>query len=851
MAPREVPSLEARERAALADLAAGRFRKARDAFKQLAKEDRERFLPRLIESNAGLAGEMIAKGQASEAEQVMAYLKTIAPPETVASLQIPLAVAAEDWERATRLAAAALDAGQADAVAGSIRLSDALVLAGNLPTAFSGGEAPAWREDFERILAALRAVGEERFGESGECLRPVGRQSLFAEWKLLIRGLLAFYEGERERAEKFFATLDPLGVPGKAARPFVDLLGDSAARRGLSEVRLALIGEALGLTEREAAALAAGEQAWNSGKPVLAYKAVRAMGGDFPSNKIGWQAALGEFFVTASLSIKERNRADYLEFFERMLADGTQRNPAEGMLAARVLAGDISEDGVPPGSVWDCYARFCEEELGPCPKLQSRAWAAAGTAYATILPPVLFMYGPEMRDGELAEAYLLKAVKADETNFQAHSKLLEVYEYRGDESARNKLLDRMVKRFPREKSVLLRAGTLCVQRKAFKKGVDFLERARELDPLDGTVAAEVLRGYYVTARHFYGKGELERGREAIRAAEKLTERGGVDPDRGRAFLLAREGVLEELFGDKKLGLARQEEALAEARTPLVARFFTAGVKLVYGNIRGLVRDVRAIRNDLRKAIRGEATVGACLEIWPLVLYLRALAGRGSEDMEEIDTWFSDCLKAARTRPVTRDEVVRLGNFCGPEGTFAKGLKTLIEPLLEKDRKDPGLGLLQALVNSEGLVPLKQLEAFEAEAERRGDRETITLIQSLKGSLRRGMADIFEPDDDDWDDEDEDEDDDDDEDEDFDVDALEAVKEAAEAIGQMSDAEFERFKRDMRGELPEAVLDDMRREAREVFGGSGSKPVGSASGGKRKSGAKAAPRGDVFEQLDLF
>src|SRR4051794_11126431 len=68
------------EQQAHTELAARRFRKARDLFKLLCKEDRAKYLPGLIAANRGLAEELMAKGQVSEAEQVIAYLKTIAPP---------------------------------------------------------------------------------------------------------------------------------------------------------------------------------------------------------------------------------------------------------------------------------------------------------------------------------------------------------------------------------------------------------------------------------------------------------------------------------------------------------------------------------------------------------------------------------------------------------------------------------------------------------------------------------------------------------------------------------------------------------------------------------------------------
>jgi hypothetical protein len=78
-------------------LSQARWRKARDEAKPLAKLDRARYLPLLIEANVGMAREMLAKGQASMARQVISYLKTIAPKEVCQALEAGVAEASNDF----------------------------------------------------------------------------------------------------------------------------------------------------------------------------------------------------------------------------------------------------------------------------------------------------------------------------------------------------------------------------------------------------------------------------------------------------------------------------------------------------------------------------------------------------------------------------------------------------------------------------------------------------------------------------------------------------------------------------------------------------------------------------------
>lgn len=78
------PQLLAAEKRATELLEHQKWRKARDELKPLVKVDRARFLPLLIQTNIGLAREMLAKGQTEEAKQVIGYLRTIASPPGIA-----------------------------------------------------------------------------------------------------------------------------------------------------------------------------------------------------------------------------------------------------------------------------------------------------------------------------------------------------------------------------------------------------------------------------------------------------------------------------------------------------------------------------------------------------------------------------------------------------------------------------------------------------------------------------------------------------------------------------------------------------------------------------------------------
>ena len=91
------------ERQARDEMAAGRFRKARDIYKILCKQDREKNLPGLIEANRRLAEQLVENGLISEAEQVLAYLKDDRTPIQRAGKSMScFALKKRDWQTALR-----------------------------------------------------------------------------------------------------------------------------------------------------------------------------------------------------------------------------------------------------------------------------------------------------------------------------------------------------------------------------------------------------------------------------------------------------------------------------------------------------------------------------------------------------------------------------------------------------------------------------------------------------------------------------------------------------------------------------------------------------------------------------
>ena len=191
------PAQIALEQEGLGFLRAGKFRKALDAFKALHKSHPSRALPLLIEANLGLANEMIAKGLVSEANQVIAYLKTIAPAS--ANLSLVTAKPADPgdpWAGVVPLAAQRL--ASTTQPESRIRAADEIILG-------AGSPAHTDHPDAKAILTAWETgYGSATAARTAELLRTVPRSSPFSHWVWFFKGMSALESGDHARAADCF-----------------------------------------------------------------------------------------------------------------------------------------------------------------------------------------------------------------------------------------------------------------------------------------------------------------------------------------------------------------------------------------------------------------------------------------------------------------------------------------------------------------------------------------------------------------------------------------------------------------------------------------------------------------------
>jgi tetratricopeptide (TPR) repeat protein len=144
---------------------------------------------------------------------------------------------------------------------------------------------------------------------------------------------------------------------------------------------------------------------------------------------------------------------------------------------------------------------------GPSPARDSVAWHWLGETLAKPpASPFPFPFGDSKVDHRRARKALDQAVDCDPSNEDAWLSLLALLARQRDTKTRNRLLDDLVKRFPRNKTILMEAGARAQDRKAFDKSLGFLEAALALDPLDKTVKRSMLVALVMQTREWLAKG---------------------------------------------------------------------------------------------------------------------------------------------------------------------------------------------------------------------------------------------------------------------------------------------------------------------------------------------------------
>ncbi|HEY0553971.1 MAG TPA: hypothetical protein VGG20_06860 [Thermoanaerobaculia bacterium] len=562
-----------------ADLQAGRFKDAIEAFRRLVRiEPRPEWQHALAAAYAGRARTLAAKGMVKEA--VMVLDNADAADGTVHEPMMRLACLVRLGDPAAAARTCARFLGATDDAAGvteadRARIADlaaALALAGHPPAA---GDTPA--KDFAAAQKALAAwLGGAAAGEIDGLLNAIPLRSPFKPLRLILKSLITDDEdpGRRTRLLDMIPPDSAFAALARAAR--VALSGDPrqviAGWNDLGKPGRTFVAEV-------------------TGRPAASVRILTELG---DAERRGPDALLDALMKNADHLPAADLRAACLELLAKVpnrIARFERRfgalDPAERhrilALAARGRDWDEFERH------WLDYARLMETAAGPDAAL-SRSVVYRHLADNAFNVP--WLANPRQAEDRIAQ-WLEKSVEADPEDRDSTLKLIARLRETGRIRERNRWAEQAAGRFPADPLILTEALDAAAERGAYRKAAALAEKLLDVDPINTQARQRLIELGIGHARKKMRDGRPDLAGKALDEAARRERRDAPDGalTLARGLVAVGAGAAEQGWAEVRAGVARLGDGVAGwLRAILEGRAMGFKAK----DLQGLRRDLDAV-----------------------------------------------------------------------------------------------------------------------------------------------------------------------------------------------------------------------------------------------------------------
>lgn len=658
-------SPQARELRAQKHISTGRFRQAVNDCKSLMKIDPEAYVPILRSAYKGLYRQRLDKGMLAEAGMVLEQLKKL-PGDTLCVEHLWLLF------KQGAFAKAAMEA--AKVLAGDAKISgqDAALAADALVTSFED-IAPSLAlpdpvgDHLQRIQTALKAVTDQKYPEALSAIKVIGLRSIFFSWKCLIKGYCAFYNHEDVKALAAFKMIAAGTVPKAAAAPYEGLLSNPPGGNGEGRDPGLLESECIVAGYPEIApALSRAEYLWQVKRYRDSYTHMLDKVENFPTLSQGLERTLTELYYNISFELPVEAAEKYIKKLIRAANDKRRGNSLAQFWASRSVAL-FFESHAFEDEILDQWEHFLELPSSPysgLPKVQALVYGRLGDLFSQEVPyanPFSFFFNRrrrkqvEFRDPELARHCYEKSLEADPDSKETQLAMIAFLEKSNDSAAVNRLLDQMIKQFPDEKAVLFKAGVRCIERKAFVKAMNYLEKALALDPTDRTARETYILACIRAAHNYALKGKTEKSRNLLPCVIPIADPKSDHFNYGCAYLYARWTAFEQLAGNDAEADRIWQQALDN---PPAGEFkVTIFYWVVAQYYRVPSRYLKKIYAYIQKALKGPADATIAAALADTLLYAQQfpepIFGRLDSKIAKFDKYIFKAAGTEMTRPLAK------------------------------------------------------------------------------------------------------------------------------------------------------------------------------------------------------
>jgi tetratricopeptide (TPR) repeat protein len=417
--------------------------------------------------------------------------------------------------------------------------------------------------DFDRVRNAFAKLHAAQDDAVRELIQGIGLSSPFLEWKVLLRGLLAYYQHDEARALENWSRLDTTRLPARLAAPLRLTIDRDFAAAQPPETQTLLRRQADRLTNdpvlaglrRLQAALAR-----SKGRPA---EVLREAEGLLPLLKERDPRLAARLARVLYWELLEQGRPDDVPRYIRVFG-----RPADDPEFARLSAMAIERDD---GNVADAHHDWqrYEKALATLPgftdverrRARAMVWhRMAGNAlrYAAATNRDLFL--PFERPGRPltlnpnADKCLRRATELAPDWLEPHVSLVDFLERYGKPGEAINAAETLAERFPDHLPTLEKLARGHQENGDFDKSARMLERALAANPLNRLLRLELVHTRRRLGTRLAAEGEFAQARAAFEAAR------GLEPGAPHPLVDAAWAACEFKAGDA----ARAEELLSRA-----------------------------------------------------------------------------------------------------------------------------------------------------------------------------------------------------------------------------------------------------------------------------------------------
>jgi tetratricopeptide (TPR) repeat protein len=550
----------------------GRFQQGLELAKQLHKsEPTPAHLELVKRAYLGRARQLRTQGHSRDAATVLraallvdrttpAWLEQVAA-ELVQTGEVKeaLALTAQAPEAVAGLLGHAVDAALQKEAAGRAELPESL------------------HADFDRVVQAYKQAEAGDDDGARAALQTIGLRSPFLEWKVLLRGLQAYYAKDDARAMENWQRLAPDRLPARLAAPFryhIDLEFRAAQSPETQTALQRQFGRVEGaatlvpqLRQLRAAlakpdSLAAAYRQAEALLPILQREAPELV--DRLASCFYWGALdTGPDDVLRYKRVFGRPAADPSFFRLEALANDRAGNPEEAHMNWKKYEKEIADDP----KAWPA---------GQADRVRALIWLRMGRNAAGIPSPEEMARLPAfLRDHPdrprplkpSAEECFRRSLELAPDLLEAHEALLQMHRRAGQNAKAEKTARALLKQFPDHLPTLEALSDLLMEKEEYAEALELLQRAWKANPLNRELRSRVAHVHMLTARGHALADRFDDARSEYQAALNLEEPGEV------YSVLCRWAACEFRAGQTERAEDLLQQARDKAPAPLALSYY--------------------------------------------------------------------------------------------------------------------------------------------------------------------------------------------------------------------------------------------------------------------------------------